>query len=210
MKSSTTFDWQKYRLHLKEILLFLPHYFRSPVQSMRSLPNWEWTTILLLHGLFGALVGLVSGVLKANLLSVLFNPIISAVSALLIGILGAAFLFYFSLFYLNRKLDLQRLYVLVALASLPMLSLRVLSFIGSPINLIGFFVTCLLTVVGLVENFAIERKIAIRLMGGVFALFFVFWVAGVVVGSRSSVDRKESIKPESMDQLQREMKSQDR
>ena len=67
----------------------------------------------------------------------------------MIGILGAAFLYYFSLFYLSRKLDLQRLYVLVALASLPMLALRVLSFIGSPINLIGFFVTCFLTIVGL-------------------------------------------------------------
>lgn len=172
---------------------------------MKTLPDWEWATILTLHAVFGAIVGFLSGLLKGNFLSIIFQPFMSLLSALIIGITGAALFYYFILFYLNRKTDIQKLYTMVAIATLPMLALRIISFIGPPVDLIGFAITCLLCTVGLVENFAIERKLAVKIMAGIFSLFVVIWVVGIITSSRNKVELRQEVTPETLDILEKEM-----
>ncbi len=205
MNSTESLSWTKYKEQLREIAFFLPNFFRAPIEGMKRLPEWDWLTIISLHAIFGALIGLCTGLIRGNLLSIIFQPFISALSALFIGFAGAALFYYFILFYLNRQTDFLRLYTMIALATLPMIALRMLSFIGSPINLIGFAITCLLCSVGLVENFAVERKLALRILGSIYALFAITWMTGVIISSRDKVELKQEVTPETLDILEKEM-----
>lgn len=205
MSTAQSLSWTKYKAQLREIALFLPHFLRSPIEGMKSLPNWDWLTIISLEVLFAATVGLVSGLFRGTFLSIVFQPFTSALSALFIGFAGAGLFYYFILFYLNRKPDFLRLYTMVSIAILPMIALRVLAFIGSPISLIGFAITCLLCSVGLVENFAVQRRLAIRLLGSIYLLFAIVWATGVIISSRDRVELKQDVTPETLDILEKEM-----
>lgn len=205
MNSTESLNWAKYKEQLREIALFLPKFFRSPIEGMKQLPHWDWLTIITLHAMFAAIVGLFSGMIHRTLISIIFQPFTSVLSALFIGFSGAALFYYFILFYLNRQTDFLRLYTMVTLATLPMIALRVLAIIGSPINLIGFAITCLLCSVGLVENFAVQRKLAIRVLGSIYFLFALVWVTGVIISSRDKVELKQEVTPETLDILQKEM-----
>jgi hypothetical protein len=205
MGTTQSLNWAKYKERLREIILFLPNFFKSPINGMKTLPNWDWLTIISLQVLFAATVGLLSGLIMGTWISIVFQPFTSSLSALFIGFSGAGLFYYFVLFYLNRKVDFLRLYTMVALATLPMIALRILSIVGPPVTLIGFAITCLLCSVGLVENFAIERKVAIRLLGSIYALFAIVWATGVIVSSRDKVEMKHEVTPETLDILQKEL-----
>lgn len=205
MISVTPEGWTRYKSQVREILQFLPTFFRNPIAKMKALPTWDWATVLTLHAAFGALVGAVKGLLTGKIILIFLNLFSSTISTLLIGFLGATFFYYFFLFVLNRKEDYLKFYIMVALASLPMLALRIFKFIGEPIDLIGFAILCLLCTVSLVEVYTLPRKMAVRIMGGIYALFFVIWAVEVIRSSRHTVDTRQHVTPESLDILQKEL-----
>lgn len=199
--------WGRVRVQTREILLFLPKFLKKPVEGMKSPPAWDWATILLLHGAFGAGTGLIRGFLEFKLGPMIVGSVVAAFSALLIGFIGSGLIALFLLFYFNRREDLLRIYTCVCLASLPLLLLRILGAFESllpPANLLGFALMCLLLTVSLVEVFRVPQKIVARWMGGVFVFAFIFWVASVISTSREMSDQGHRISPESIEVLKRE------
>lgn len=207
---SSTQIWQKLRVHSRQILFFLPLFFSKPIEHMKSPPKWDWATILILHTAFGASAGILKGILELRFSAALMNAIASGVSALMIGGLGSVLIYFFLLFYLNRKEDWLKIYIVVALSSLPLLLLRVLGAfhaLEAPADLLGFGLMCLLLTVSLVEVFRVPKKQVVRWMGGLFLIVFLIWAAGVVERSREGIDQGPQITPETMDVLKREFSS---
>ena len=207
---SSTQVWQKLRARSRQIAFFLPLFFRQPVEHMKSPPKWDWATILILHTAFGAGTGVLKSVLELRFSTGILNAFAGGFSALLIGGLGSVLVFLFLVLYLNRKEDWLKIYIVVALASLPLLLLRILGAfqaMEAPADLLGFALMCLLLTVSLVEVFRIPRRQVARWMGGVFLVVFIIWSAGIIERSRENIDQGPQITPESMDVLKREFSS---
>jgi hypothetical protein len=204
---TTTEIWGRFQEQFKEILFFLPTFFKKPIDKMKYPPKWDWGKILILHIAFGAVTGFIRGLIELRLVAAIFGAISSVFSALVIGGFGTMLVYFFIVFLFNRKEDPLKIYTVVALASLPMFVLRILGpfdALGAPANLLGFALMCMLLTVSLVEVFRIPRQQVVRWMGGLFAIAFVIWASAIIRQSREDSDRGPQITPETIDVLKKE------
>ena len=166
---------------LKIIIDFLIDFAKNPVAKMTRLPDWNWTSLFLLHLILSVASGVIAGLIKFNFLRIaaglFLMPIVSTIAALLM----ATFLYYYFQFFENRTENFRRLFTLVVLASIPFYLFQILSEYLSFISVIGFAFTSLLGIVGLVDNFNVERKRAQIVSGLLFALVFLTWLTNQFV-----------------------------
>ena len=74
----------------------------------------------------------------------------------------------------------------------------------APIDLLGFALTCILLVVGLVGEFGLDRKIVIRVMAAVGFTFFVAWSVNQFKSSgKPAIDDHA---PKNLDDLERDVR----
>ncbi|AGH95761.1 YIP1 family protein [Pseudobdellovibrio exovorus] len=168
---------QQATIDLKDLVRYLIEFIKHPTQKISQLPNWNWPSLFAFHLLLAILSGVIAGLLKLNILRVLFGlflmPIISTLSALLMSL----FLYYYFQFFENKTESFRKIFTLVALSSVPFYLFQTLSEYFAPISLIGFAFTSLLGVIGLCDNFRVERKRAYQLIGTVFGLVVLLWLA---------------------------------
>lgn len=204
---TTTEVWQKFREQSREIIFFLPDFFRKPVDKMKLLPKWDWGKVIFLHVAFGAATGFIRGLIELRLVAGIFGAISSIFSVIAIGVIGTALVYFFILFLFNRKEDLLKIYTSVVLASLPLLALRILGAfeaLGAPAGLLGFALMCMLMTVSLVEVFRIPRNHVVKGMSGLFAIGFIVWVAAVIRLTSDDNEKGPQITPETIDVLKKE------
>lgn len=193
------------RTELNDILRFLPAYARNPVDAIRSAPEWSWPAMISLQLGLAMLSGVVAGLFSFSFVNFLLGLIVFPLTSLLqVAVLAFFLLTFFALAhhtYLNRR----RLLGLIILANIPYVVLHAASGIASPLDLIGFGLTCLLLIVALSEHFRIERKLLLKLLGGVYAVFCVVW-AGTQWRNSERADRLEDrALPRSIESLEKEM-----
>ena len=70
----------------------------------------------------------------------------------------------------------SKIFTFVILSSIPFYIFQIISEYFAPITLIGFGFSFLLAIVGLSENFKVEKKRAYQLIGILFALVLVTWL----------------------------------
>ena len=99
-------------------------------------------------------------------------PVVSTIAALLLTL----FLYYYFQFFENKTEDYRKLFTLVILSSLPFYVFQILSEYFAPVTLIGFAFTSLLGVVGLCENFGVQKKRAYQIVGLLFILILIAWI----------------------------------
>lgn len=162
---------------VKVIIEFLIEFVKHPVDKIKKLPEWNWSTLFVFHLVLSIISGVLAGLLHLNLLRVAYGlflmPIVSTVSALLMGM----FLYYYFQFFEGKTESFKKLFTLVILASIPFYFFQVLSEYFSFISIIGFAFTSLLGVVGLCENFDMHRKRAYVVVGSLFGLVLMTWIS---------------------------------
>lgn len=177
MRDVTPKDPQKSHIPIQKIIQFLIEFAKNPVQSISLLPDWNWTSLFLLQIVIAFLSGFLAGLIKWSGYAVLFGiiimPIVSTIAALLLALL---LYYYFELFE-KRTENFRRIFTLVILSSLPFYVFQILSEHFAPITLVGFAFTSLLGVVGLTENFTVDKKRAYKIVGFLFGLVVVAWIA---------------------------------
>ncbi len=193
------------RAELTDLIRFLPKYAKNPVEAVRTSPDWTWPALLSLQVgmaiVSGALVGLSSGKFVNFILGLFVFPITCLLAATLISFFIHS---YFALFH-ARTLERRRLFGIVVLATMPFLVMNVFSEHVPAVRLIGFAATCFLLVVGLSEHFKIPQRLLVRLVGGIYFVFFLVW--GIY--QYNAVQREEKLEdirvPKALDELQDEV-----
>lgn len=202
----THINWEIIRAKLREAVLVLPHFFKNPPQGMRTLPDWEWPTILILQAAFAAACGILANLVDRDLIGMVTALVISPVSSLLMLAVGAGFFYYTFMFFFNREIPFRQICVTMVFAAIPVHIVMIVAGIVPPILLIGAAAMMLLLFVAFVERFHLDRKKVRGLLGGLFALYLVFWGVQLAKTTTKHKNLRQIATPESMDTLENELR----
>lgn len=174
---------QSIKATAKYILQFLKH----PIQEIAHLPNWSWKTLIWVQILCAMVSGFVAGLTKPGFFSILAGVIVTPFVATMMVSVLTAFLYYYFQVFEKRTVPALRIFTLSVFSSIPFFILQIGSSLLPPITLIGFAFSTMLIAVGLTENFQMEKRRAVRLAIGLFAVVFLVWAANKV--SMARLDR---------------------
>ncbi len=164
------------KIDVKLLIHDLIEFVKNPIERIAKLPDWNWPSVFTVQILLALVSGILSGLIKLNFYRVLYGlflmPIVTTISALLL----ALFIYYYFQFIENRTENYKKIFILVILSSIPFYIFQIVSEYFAPITLIGFAFTSLLAIVGLNENFQVEKKRAYFLVGSLFIFVLAAWV----------------------------------
>jgi hypothetical protein len=160
---------------IQDLPIVLRQFVLDPVGLLRAPFSMTWRAIfsmqLGLAMISGALVGLISGSFLDFLAGLLIFPIASVGIALIFSL----FFYYYFSFFQATFLDFRRLHSITSLAMTPYFVIHLISGFLPPADLIGFAITSVLIVVGLVEQFGLDRRTVARLAIGLGLIFILAW-----------------------------------
>lgn len=160
----------------KEVFHYIFNYLKHPVEKIKTLPDWNWTTLIVTLVSMSMISGVLTGLVPPNFFRIMGGIVISP---LVVGVttgLGALFIYYYFQVYEKRTCSYRRIFTLLLLANIPFFIFQVGSEIIPPITLVGFAFTALLLAVGLTENFQMEKRRALRLVAILLAIVFILWL----------------------------------
>ncbi len=185
-------EFKKSQFQIKYILLYLKQFIQNPIQKMTKLPTWSWQSLMTVQLTFAITSGFVTGLFKllfiklsaqtqliqlqppflALILTMLLMLIMSTISTMLL----TTFFYYYFQFFENRTEGYRKIFTLITLSSIPVYLFQIVSEYFSAMTLIGFAFTSLLLIVGLTENFRIDKKRAYQISGFLYLLVFITWL----------------------------------
>ncbi len=159
----------------REALRFVVQYLRHPLREIAKLPDWQWPLLITLTILFAIISGVITGLIPPNPYRIAAGLLLSPfVSLVLTTVMSIFFYYYFQVFE-RRTCSLRRLYTLVFFANIPFYIFQTISDVVWVITPVAFAFTAFILVVGLVENFHMEKRRALRLIGIIFSLVILIW-----------------------------------
>ena len=200
-----SYDWSNIRARLGEALRALPHFAKNPVVGMRTLPDWDWPTILILQAGFAAVTASLSHLIGRNFVLMITSLVIAPITHLALVAVFAGFFYYVFKFAFARDVPYRQVYLNTVFASIPTQLILIVAPLLPPLALVGGFGTCLLAYVGFVDNFHIPAKPIRILLGVMFAVYAGLGVQQFLSQKHHHVRMKERASPESMDILEREL-----
>lgn len=160
----------------KNKILIVFHFLKHPMQEVKNLPDWNWSTLTLFLAIFSIGSGVLFGLIPPNFYRILGGfTLAPAISFFMTGLLTVFFYYYFQIFE-RRTVDFRRLYTLVIFSNFPFFIFQIGSQIVPPLTLVGFAMTSAIIAVGLTENFQMEKRRAIRLVLFLLAIVFLIWL----------------------------------
>ncbi len=167
---------QEPTISIKKIIETLIKFIKNPTRQIAKIPDWNWPSIFFVQLMISVSSGLLAGLIKLNFYrmaaGLFIMPFVSTITSLLM----ATFFYYYFQFFENRTESFRKIFMLVILASIPFYIFQIISEYFAPISLIGFGFSFLLAIVGLCENFKVEKKRAYQLIGVLFIFVLVTWV----------------------------------
>ncbi len=165
-----------HKIDFKKIIDTLIEFIKNPIVQIAKIPDWNWPSLFFVQIMIAISSGLLAGIIKLNIYriaaGILIMPVVSTITSLLM----ATFFYYYLQFFENRTEDFRKIFTFVILSSIPFYIFQIISEYFAPITLIGFGFSFLLAIVGLSENFKVEKKRAYQLIGILFALVLVTWL----------------------------------
>lgn len=168
----------------REALLYVQKFLRRPLEEIARLPDWTLTQVLVVHGLLALVSGVLSGFFPFGLWRVLQGLILFPILVSVMASLLSAFLYYYFQIFERRTVSYVKLFTLVAFSNLPFFLFHIPSALFPPSDLFGLAMASILLVIGLTENFGMEKRRSLRLVGLLFGLLFLLWLAEKVLSSR--------------------------
>jgi hypothetical protein len=117
----------------------------------------------------------------------------------------AGIFYYACLFVMRTEVEYKRVFVIVVLAKIPSQILGILYPLVNFITLFSIIVTALLLIVGLSENFMLERKKVSQVVGVIAGLAMMVWLYSTIISVTSNRIKIQEITPDSLDQIHKEM-----
>ncbi|MCB0348530.1 MAG: hypothetical protein KDD37_06820 [Bdellovibrionales bacterium] len=171
------FNAEKFLGDLKYLSNFTLHFLRNPIEGMKSAPNLDWGQVLLLQGSLSLFSGVLAGIVSQNIIFVVWGLLLFPLLALTISFLVSLSLHYLILFFFQKEFPVRQTFILLVLANIPFLVLRVLSPLFYTVDLVGFIIVGFLLVVGIVENYKLEKQKVIKLVFYFILFICLSWLA---------------------------------
>jgi hypothetical protein len=172
---------------------YLFKFIKHPVHGVAHLPDWSWGRLFWLQVSAAAVSGTLAALTKPNPFGILAGLIFSPFVSTLMVCFLTAFLYYYFQVFERRTVRSLKLFTLVIFSSLPFFIFQIASSLVPPVTLIGFAFSSMLLAVGLTENFLMEKRRAIRLVGVLFGVVVVMWIGNKV--SQFHMDRSGAKSP---------------
>ena len=160
----------------KEVVRYIVDYLRHPIQKIKTVPDWKWSTLIITLVVVSMISGVITGLVPPNFFRVMAGLIISPLVGVITSFVGALFIYYYFQVFEKRTCSFRKIFTLILFANIPFFVFQIGSEIIPPITLVGFAFTSLLMAVGLTENFNMEKRRALRLVTILFAIVFVLWL----------------------------------
>lgn len=202
-------DWVHLRARLKEGILVLPHFFKNPVQGMRTLPDWDWPTMLVLQGAFAAACAVIGNLLERDIIGMFTGIILAPLASIVVLAVGTGFFYYTFMFFFRREIPFRQIYLHLIFAAIPSQLTAVAATVVPPIILIGVAASMYLLFVGFTDNFHLEREKVKKLVIALGVIYGIFWAAQFVSYSNKHDRMRLKATPESLDILEKELKFED-
>ena len=170
------FDKARYIEFLKSLLYFLPKFFKNPIEGMKNAPNLNWYEVISLQFIVSLASGLLSGIISKSFIFLFWGVFIYPFFSILVSFVACLLLHYGILFFFQKEYSIRQTYIILVLANLPFLVLRLISPIVPSIDIIGFLIVGFLLVVGLVENYGLDKKKVIKLVFYIVLGLAITWL----------------------------------
>lgn len=161
---------------LGHLIRYLAAFARNPIESIKNVPDWDWQALVVFYivmaAVCGALRGLLSGHITQFFSGLIVTPVMSVISATLV----TGMVYYTLVFFFDREPHPRRIFTLILLAAVPAMALSIISHWVPFITLVGLFLSGLLLVVGVSENFNVDRKRFGKIVAAVYLAYFLFWI----------------------------------
>ncbi|MEZ0392263.1 MAG: YIP1 family protein [Pseudobdellovibrionaceae bacterium] len=168
-----------------EIKRTLIQFLRRPMSEIKRVPEWPWPRLLALEVIVAGLTGsLASLILQKSVVSAIFGFFFAPFVTLITLAIMTLFFYYSFQIFAEKIISPRQIFTVVLFASIPQLILRIIDGYVPPITLVGMAFTAFLMLVGFVENFQIQKKMAIRLIGVLYAILLTIWIWNQVSSSR--------------------------
>lgn len=199
-------DWTFLHRDAAEAFTYAQRFLKNPMQAIRKPPRWHWPSLLIFQGATSAAAGALTGFVALSFVQILIGFLLIPFSALITTVIVSGLIYYFTLFAFNRELDFRGIFTLVYLAGLPLLASHIVSPLLPPSTLLGISISCVLLLVGLVDHFHLPRKPMVRLIGGLFMVYLLFWVIQWVRTNQRQETFYREASPQSLKILEEEFK----
>jgi hypothetical protein len=204
METASASVWTKTKFRIRETALFLPGFLKRPVTGIHRVPDWDVWNALLLFAMVSIPSGILAGLIQRSFMGILWGIFLLPIVALFfIGGLSSIFYYSFSTLF-KTPVDPNRVFLVVILASIPVLVMRIFVSLFPPLSLLAVAASGALLVVGFVENFQLPRAKIIKLVSALFAVFLVYWIVQTIRASRLEKPDHRTIPAESLQKLQDE------
>ena len=163
---------------------FLVSYLRHPVNEIQNLPDWSWKRIIFIHILITAVTGALGGLVALSPFSLIVQSITMPLLTLIFTLVSCFFFYYAFQIFADKSVSFRRLFQVIFFALIPFFIFQIVSVYFSFLAMIGMAFTAFLLIVAFVHEFKIEKKLVMRLIAGLYVIFFLIWIWGRFDGSR--------------------------
>lgn len=171
---------------LKKDFSLILNFLKNPIEGMKLRLDWSWKRTILIHVIISIAAGVLNGLIPPNVYNIayglIFLPLITFVTS---HLLAGFFYYYFQVFE-KRTVDFLPLLHMVVLTNVPYLAIHTLTSLLPPLTLLGLCFSGLLLVVGLADNFKLDRKRAMKLVAILVVMIFAVWLWEKIDVSRIS------------------------
>lgn len=181
--------FQTYLLESKDVLY---RYLKHPIQEIKHLPDWSWEHLLLFHTAVTAATGCLGGIFYKSPFSILTQSIIMPIFTFILIMVSCFFFYYSFQIFAQKSVPFRQLFQTVLFANIPFFIFQIGSTYLPILTMMGLAFTALLLIVAFVEKFGIQKKTVMRLILGLYIIFFIIWLMQHLDGSRLDKDWQKS------------------
>lgn len=202
--TTTEIDWQKWKTRLIEAGFVLLRFAKNPRQGMITLPDWDWPFLLVCQAIAAAASGLVSAIVRRDLLGFFIAPIFTPITSLVLTGFFAGVLFYLSDLWFQKPAHYHKLFTIVVFGSLPSMAISPVSSLFPPFQILGSAATLFLIYIAMTEVLNWDTKKSKQFIGALAVFHILIWAFNTSNLQKHSEAIRDRATPESLDILEKE------
>ena len=200
-----SYDWHNVRARLSEALRFVPTFAAHPARGMRTLPDWDWPTVLILQAAFAAATASLTALVGHNWVLVITSLIVAPITYLVVNAIASGFFYYVYKFAFARDVPFRQIYLASTFASLPGQILMVVAPLFPPVMVLGAALYSGLIYIASVDVYHASRVGMRNLLVALLLIYAGLTAQTYLKTKHHRVQLKERASPASMDILEKEL-----
>lgn len=160
----------------KDIISVIIRYLKNPVEGIKSMPNWNLKTLILVQLFISVITGTLSGLMTFKVFGFLQGLIVVPIVSIITAGISTLYIYYAFLFLYQQNLPVKDILTIVVLSNIPFFLFQTFSNFIPPITLLGFLFASLLLTVGLVERFSFPKKDVLKVVGSLFFIYITIYI----------------------------------